>query len=57
MHTRRPNRKLLRCNGQVVPALGDEGAFLTAWSVARLVTKSDRRKEWMRRGLWTKVET
>lgn len=49
---RTPVRRLLLCNAQVVPALGDEGSFLTAWSVARHVAKSDKRKEWMRRGLW-----
>jgi phytoene dehydrogenase-like protein len=53
---RTPLRRLLLCNDQVVPGLGLEGTFLTAWSAARIVTKSDRKKEWMRRGLWTKVE-
>lgn len=54
--TRTPIRRLLLCGPHVAPGLGEEGAFLTAWSTARLVTRSDRRKEWMRRGLWTKVE-
>lgn len=53
---RTPVKRLLLCNRQVVPELGMEGGFLAAWSAARVVTKSDRRKEWMRRGLWTKVE-
>jgi len=53
---RTPIRRLLLCSPHVAPGLGDEGAFLTAWSTARLVTRSDRRKEWMRRGLWTKIE-
>ncbi|MBC7171711.1 MAG: hypothetical protein H5U40_04760, partial [Polyangiaceae bacterium] len=56
MPIRMPIRRLLLCNEQVVPGLGLEGSFLTAWSAARIVTKSDRKKEWMRRGLWTKVE-
>jgi phytoene dehydrogenase-like protein len=53
---RTPIKRLLLCNAQVVPGLGLEGQFLTAWSAARIVTRSDRKKEWMRRGLWTKVE-
>ncbi len=56
MPVRTPIRRLLLCNDQVVPGLGVEGAFLAAWSAARVVTRSDRRKEWMRRGLWTKIE-
>ncbi len=54
--TRTPIRRLLLCGPHIAPGLGDEGAFLTAWSTARIVTRSDRRKEWMRRGLWTKIE-
>jgi len=53
---RTPIDRLLLCNEQVIPGLGLEGSFLTAWSAARIVTKADRKKEWMRRGLWTKVE-
>ena len=53
---RTPVRRLLLCNNQIVPGLGAEGAFVTAASVARVVARKDRRKEWMRRGLWTKVE-
>jgi len=49
-------KKLLFCSAQAVPALGQEGSFVAATTVARLVTKSDRRKERMRRGLWTKAE-
>jgi hypothetical protein len=56
MPVRTPIKKLLLGNRQVCPGLGDEGAFVTAWSVARIVTKSDRRKEQLRRSLWTKVE-
>lgn len=56
MPIRMPIRRLLLCNDQVAPGLGLEGSFLTAWSAARIVTKADRKKEWMRRGLWTKVE-
>lgn len=56
MPVRTPVKRLLLCNRQVVPGLGEEGAFLAAISVARLVARSDGRKEWMRRGLWTKME-
>lgn len=56
MPSRMPIRRLFLCNEQVVPGLGMEGSFLTAFTVARLVTKADRKKEWMRRGLWTKIE-
>ena len=54
--TRSPIRKLLLTGRQVIPALGLEGELLSAWSAAKLVTAADRRKEWMRRRLWTKVE-
>jgi hypothetical protein len=48
-------------NGFVVgrtamPALGQEGQLLAAWGVARTITKTDRKKEKMRRELWSKVE-
>jgi len=53
---RSPVRRLLMCGTQNLPALGLEGELLAAWSAARVVTRSDRRKEWMRKSLWTKVE-
>jgi len=53
---RTPIKRLLLCSRQVAPGLGAEGTFVTAWSVGRIVTRADRKKEWMRRGLWTKVE-
>lgn len=56
MPSRTPLERLYLCNDQVVPGLGLEGALLAASSVARLVARNDRRKEWMRRGLWTKSE-
>ena len=52
---RTPLRGILLCNDQVVPGLGQEGAFITAWSAARAVTRALRRG-WMNRGRWTKVE-
>ncbi len=48
-------KRLLLCNDQVVVGLGLEGAFLTAWSAARAVTRALNR-DWMNRGRWTKVE-
>lgn len=56
MPVRTPVKKLLLGGLQVCPGLGDESAFVTAWSVARIITRSDRRKEQLRRSLWTKVE-
>ncbi|HEY1956911.1 MAG TPA: NAD(P)-binding protein [Polyangiaceae bacterium] len=40
----------------VMPALGQEGELLAAWSVARIITRTDRKKERMRREMWSKVE-
>ncbi len=53
---RTPIRRLLACNEQVVPGLGLEGLFLAAWSASRVVSRSDRKKDWMRRGRWGKIE-
>lgn len=53
---RSPIKRLLLCNEQVVPGLGAEGLFLAAWSAARVVSRSDRKREWMRRGRWGKLE-
>jgi hypothetical protein len=39
-----------------LPSLGQEGELLAAWSVARLITRTDRRKERMRREMWRKIE-
>jgi phytoene dehydrogenase-like protein len=39
-----------------MPALGQEGELLAAWSVARIITRTDRKKERMRREMWSKVE-
>jgi len=40
----------------ILPALGQEGELLAAWSASRLITRTDRRKEKMRREMWSKVE-
>ncbi|MEO6419971.1 MAG: phytoene dehydrogenase, partial [Polyangiaceae bacterium] len=39
-----------------LPALGQEGELLAAWGAARMITRTDRRKEKMRREMWSKVE-
>jgi phytoene dehydrogenase-like protein len=39
-----------------MPALGQEGELLAAWGVARIITRTDRKKERMRREMWSKVE-
>lgn len=41
----------------VLPALGQEGELLAAWSVARLITRRDRGRQKMRREMWSKIET
>jgi hypothetical protein len=40
----------------VLPALGQEGELLAAWGAARAITRTDTRKERMRREMWRKVE-
>jgi hypothetical protein len=39
-----------------LPALGLEGELLAAWSAARTITRTDRRRERMRREMWNKIE-
>jgi phytoene dehydrogenase-like protein len=39
-----------------LPALGQEGELLAAWGCSRLITRTDRRKEKMRREMWSKIE-
>jgi hypothetical protein len=50
-------RGLIVTGTQTVPGLGEEGEMLSALSVARIVTRTDRTKERLRRELWSKVET
>lgn len=40
----------------VLPSLGQEGELLAAWGVARIITRSDRRRERMRRDMWSRIE-
>ena len=39
-----------------LPALGQEGELLAAWGAARMITRTDSRKEKMRRDMWSKIE-
>jgi hypothetical protein len=39
-----------------LPGLGQEGELLAAWGAARLITRTDKRKERMRRDMWSKIE-
>ncbi|MDP9037285.1 MAG: phytoene dehydrogenase [Myxococcota bacterium] len=39
-----------------LPALGQEGELLAAWGAARMITRTDRRRERMRREMWSKSE-
>jgi phytoene dehydrogenase-like protein len=41
----------------VLPALGQEGELIAAWSISRLLTRRDSIRQRRRRQLWTKVET
>lgn len=53
---RTPIRRLLLASAQIAPGLGLEGLFVAAWGAARLVGRIDRKKDWMRRGRWGKLE-
>jgi hypothetical protein len=53
---RGPIERTLLVGRSVLPGLGQEGQLLAAWGAARLVTRTDRRKERMRRDMWNKVE-
>lgn len=53
---RGPIERTLLVGRSVLPALGQEGQLLAAWGAARLITRTDRRKERMRRDMWSKIE-
>jgi phytoene dehydrogenase-like protein len=53
---RGPIERTLLVGRSVLPGLGQEGQILAAWGAARLVTRTDRQKERMRRDMWSKVE-
>jgi hypothetical protein len=39
-----------------LPALGLEGELLAAWGAARVITRTDKRRERMRHEMWSKIE-
>jgi phytoene dehydrogenase-like protein len=39
-----------------LPPLGQEGELLAAWGVARIITRTDKQREKMRRDMWSKIE-
>jgi hypothetical protein len=53
---RTPLAGALAVGPATLPALGQEGELLAALSAARLVTRTDRRRERMRREMWNKIE-
>jgi len=53
---RGPIERTLLVGRSVLPGLGQEGELLAAWGAARLVTRTDRKKERMRRDMWSKIE-
>ena len=53
---RGPISRSLLVGRSVLPGLGQEGQLLASWGAARLVTRSDRQKERMRRDMWSKIE-
>jgi phytoene dehydrogenase-like protein len=53
---RGPIPRTLLVGSTVLPALGQEGELLAAWSAANLVTRADGQKERIRRVMWNKVE-
>lgn len=53
---RGPIERTLLVGRSVLPGLGQEGQLLAAWGAARLIARTDRRKERMRRDMWSKVE-
>ncbi len=52
--TRTPVHGVYLCNEQVAPGLGFEGSFLTATSVAKIISAQYRRRDWLRRGPWAR---
>ena len=53
---RGPIGRSLLVGSSVLPALGQEGELLAAWSAVRVITRTDGQKERIRRSMWSKVE-
>ena len=50
-------RHLFLTGRDVIPGLGDEGVFLSAWAVARIITQKDPRRVRLRRELGSVIES
>jgi len=50
-------RHLFLTGRDVIPGLGDEGVFLSAWTVARIITQKDPRRVRLRRELDSVIES
>jgi len=53
---RGPIGRTLLVGSSVLPALGQEGELIAAWSAVRVITRADGQKERIRRAMWNKVE-
>ncbi|MET0591547.1 MAG: phytoene dehydrogenase, partial [Polyangiaceae bacterium] len=53
---RGPIGRAMLVGSSVLPALGQEGDLLAAWSAVRVITRTDGQKERIRRSMWSKVE-
>jgi phytoene dehydrogenase-like protein len=53
---RGPVARTLLVGSTVLPALGQEGELLAAWSAVHVITRADGQKERIRRAMWSKVE-
>ena len=53
---RGPIGRAMLVGSSVLPALGQEGELLSAWSAVRVITRTDGQKERIRRSMWSKVE-
>jgi hypothetical protein len=53
---RGPIGRTLLVGSSVLPALGQEGELMAAWSAVRVITRADGQKERIRRAMWNKVE-
>lgn len=53
---RGPISRTFLTGSSVLPALGQEGQLLAAFSVARIITRADKHKERIRKAMWSRVE-
>lgn len=53
---RGPIERTFLVGRSVLPGLGQEGQLLAAWGASRLITRTDKKKEKMRRDMWNKIE-